>query len=236
MNWMMQLTGEEADLAPLTQSFTYGDIQVSKEDGKYLLASARFEELTDANDVKDVALIIVAILNGVCRVALNGTEPIGIGNALRRADNGKLHTYLLAGTGEFRRRGIPATMTAMRADSTVQKPVDSVKQWASLSLVDQAVAKVMRINALGLLEWANLYRVLEIIADDVGGFDTIEIRNWMPRGSTSRLKWTANSADILGLEARHGIQNHQSPPNPMTIGEARRLVRALTWHWLESKS
>jgi hypothetical protein len=201
------------------------------------MSSDGFDGLNDANAVKEVALVIAAILNGVCRLALNGTEPIGIGNAIYRDDAVRSHYHLLAGTGVYRLRGIPATLANMQGADTNNTSGDLVKEWALLALNTPSVANVLRINALAPLDWINLYRILEIISKDVGGIRVIDSRGWMPRGSVTLFKRTANSADVLGLEARHGIQNDKDKPpsNPMTITEARRLLRILTWHWLQSK-
>jgi hypothetical protein len=231
----MQITGEEPDLRFLAETFTGSDLKVSEEGEIYVISSERFEGLDDANAVKDVGLIMAAILNGVCRLARNGTEPIVIGNALYQDEAGGLHYHVLPEVGEIRLRGVPATLTAMLNGDGDHTSPEPVKTWALLALRDPEVAKVLRINAVAPLDWVNLYRILEIISKDVGGLKVIVSRKWMPQRSVSLFKRTANSADVLGLEARHGIQNDKAPSNPMTITEARKLVRILTWHWLQSK-
>jgi hypothetical protein len=232
----MQLSGEEPDLTFFAKTFTGRDLRVFKEGTTYFISSDRFDGLEDAWDVKREALILADILNGVGLLALNGTEPVTIGNAVYRDDAGKSGYHLLPETGVYRLRGIPATLTAMLEDDTSASAIEPpVKEWALLALGDPEVQKVMRINALGPLDWVNLYRILEIISKDVGGLKVIADRKWMSRRSITLFKHTADSSEVLGLEARHGVQNHESPSKPMTITDARKLLRILTWHWLQSK-
>lgn len=233
---MMQLVGEGPDLAFLEQTFTSGNIKVSKEGETYVILSERFEGLTDPHAVKDVAVRLAAILDGVCRLALNGSEPLEIGNGMYRDDStGKLHYYLMPETGHYRLRGIPAGLSALAEDANTSSH-DILRAWTALALTDRAVANVLRINALAPLDWVSLYRVAEIIWNDVGGQKVIGERDWMSDADLSLFTWTANSADALGLEARHGVQKGKAPANPMELIDARQLVRVLTWKWLQSKA
>jgi hypothetical protein len=240
--WFFQLSGHDADLKALQEAFCDSEIRVSKEGAQYFLSSPRFEGLTDANAARDAAIMVAAVLNGTLSDGLNGTEPISVGNGYTRGADGKQAYTLFAGSGEFRLRGIPAGLTAFLRDGKTQRDTGvPIGKWALLGLEDQAVAKVLRLSATPPLDWFDLYRILEVIADNVGGGNAghglkeIEARGWMPVGSPNLLKRTASSVKALGLEARHAVEHTEPPPNPMAVGEARKLIRMLTWRWLGVK-
>jgi hypothetical protein len=133
---------------------------------------------------------------------------------------------------------MPVTMTITRADGTVET-FDSaapVKQWLALAASNSAVADVMRILASGVLDWVNLYRILEQIENDVGGLDAIYKNKLASKKSIKCFKRTANSFDVLGLEARHGPKNQQPPANPMMIAEARSLITSMIHAWLRAQA
>jgi hypothetical protein len=74
------------------------------------------------------------------------------------------------------------------------------------------------------LDWVNLYRILELIESQK--IDIVK-KNWISRAERELFKWTANSPEILGIKSRHGKQTHKSPENPMTIFQARYLIKNL---------
>lgn len=231
----MQLSGEGADLAFLEKAFNSGDIRVSKEGDSYFLSSNRFDGLADANAVKDAATVIAAMLGGACRLALNGSQPVTIGNAIYRDESGKSHYNLFAGLGEFYVRGVPAGLTKLLGGEGGGTSEELAKKWVTVAMTAGAVANVLRIYDLAPLDWVNLYRVGEIIWNDAGGQKALVSRGWIADADLSLFTWTANSFDVLGLEARHGVQRGVAPPNPMTLTDSRRLVRVLTWKWLQAK-
>ena len=65
-------------------------------------------------------------------------------------------------------------------------------------------ANVLRIVSRGPLDWVNLYRILEIIAANVGGLGAVASNGWATEQSLKLFTPTANSPDAVGLSARHG--------------------------------
>jgi len=100
------------------------------------------------------------------------------------------------------------------------RPADTMKEWIPIAQSHNEVAKVFTILAKGLLEWVDLYRILEIVKKDAGGIDAIAAAGWATKKSIERLKHTSNSPDAIGLDARHGVQDNQPPTRPMAISEA----------------
>lgn len=236
--WIVQLTGDPGDLAALAQSLTSDEIQVSREEEDYILTSTKFDAVREANNVLLKAKDIVAFLNGACRLVLDSVEPVGIGSVYRRREDGTREFHLFAEGGTIHLRASSPTVTLTRADGTteVMRPADLVNEWAMLAMSESAISDVLRFFGTGKLDWVNLYRIFEIITDDVGGLDPIVGNGWATRSSMRLFKQTANSPGAIGDEARHSVESTQPPPNPMSLSEARALVSAITHAWIRSKA
>src|SRR6185295_15206367 len=206
--WMVQLAGDNSDLAALAQSLTGSDLNVSHDGKGYVLTSDRFSSGDDAGAVRQTAQEMIAILNGASRLALEAKKAITVGSVYRRDEDGRRDSFIFPEPARIRIRAFPPTMKISRADGTVEEfcPADPVRQWTALALKNDAIAKVFRILAGGTLDWVNLYRIFELIGDDVGGVDRIAANCWATKASIKLFKRTSNSPGALGLDARHGAE------------------------------
>ena len=80
--------------------------------------------------------------------------------------------------------------------------------------------------------WDRLYKIVEIVEDDVGAIDR---RGWATKKELSRFSHTANSPKILGRAARHATQRVRPPKHPMDLVEAEELVKRVLVRWLQGK-
>jgi hypothetical protein len=236
--WVVQLAGDTSDLSALAQSLTGNDINISHDGQDYVLMSDQFTEGDDAGAVRQKAEGLVAVLNGASRLALDAINSIRVRAVYRRREDGKRDIFVFPEPKVIRFRAFAPTVKLTHADGTVEEfhRADPVKQWAGMALKNDAVANVFRILAGGTLDWVNLYRIVEIIASDVGGLEAIDTNGWATKASMRLFKHTANSPGALGLDARHGAETTQPPKHPMTILEARALVNSIVHAWLRSKS
>jgi hypothetical protein len=124
-----------------------------------------------------------------------------------------------------------------RSDGTteVANPAGSVPGWVRLGLADPKVAKALRLLGTEEHDWVSLYRLYEVIEDDVGSLDNIVRYGWATKASIRRFKHTANSPGAVGDASRHGKESTTSPPDPMDLGEARALIEVILHNWLRSK-
>jgi hypothetical protein len=124
-----------------------------------------------------------------------------------------------------------------RSDGTteVANPADSVPGWVRLRLANPKVAKALRLLGTEEHDWVSLYRLYEVIEDDVGSLDNIVRHRWATKASIRRFKHTANSLGAVGDASRHGKELTMSPPDPMDLGEARALIEVILHNWLRSK-
>ncbi|MGI6417648.1 MAG: hypothetical protein ACOX1P_18495 [Thermoguttaceae bacterium] len=235
--WVVQLAGDTSDLAALAQSLTENDINISHDGQDYVLMSDQFTEGDDANAVHQKAEGLAAVINGASRLALDAINSIRVGAVYRRREDGRRDIFVFPEPIVIRFRAFAPTMKLTHANGTVEEshPAEPVKQWARVALKNDAVGKVFRILAGGALDWMNLYRILEVVASDVGGLDAIDTNGWATKASMRLFKHTANSPGVLGLDARHGAEKTHPPKQPMAISEARALVNSIVHAWLRSK-
>jgi hypothetical protein len=82
--------------------------------------------------------------------------------------------------------------------------------------------------------WFNLYKVFEIIRDECIGEESLVARNFIPKRDLKRFTQSAQSRELLGDEARHASRKYKPPEIPMTIDEARRLIKQLFSKWVKT--
>lgn len=118
----------------------------------------------------------------------------------------------------------------------IDPPKLPTAQWQNLLLEDENVATVCELMSHIPQGWNDLYRALEIIADDVGGNHKLTEYGWLTKDSLRRFRHTANSPASIGLEARHGVDQADPPATPMMHAEAAALLDTIVYQWLELKA
>lgn len=216
-------------LAPRLQS---RDLQVEEVDGEVYLVSSQFEALGTSEEVFALAQDLVPALRGAMRIAgVREGEPVHPQAVFERKEDGTetnaqfivvpslvVHAEVFAPTILI--NGVAAQPAPLRAELALRSTV--VRTVLALCASDPS--------------FVNLYRITEMVIDDVGGQATLDRLGWAPRAERRRFFQTANSLDAVGIEARHGTRCVPSPLTPMTLDEATELVRRLVERWLDSKS
>ena len=108
--------------------------------------------------------------------------------------------------------------------------------WISAGNKNKLVERALVLY--GSLEhtWKNLFMVIEVVEDDLGGEGALIQTGWVLRERLKTLKHTANSFRALGSESRHGTDTKEPPASPMPLNEAREIVMNILQNWLNSKS
>lgn len=235
--WAVQLVGDPGDLGALSLSFKANDLTISPDGEEYLLRSGRFLPEDTADVVRQKAEEITTMLDGASRLVLASVQPITAGAVYRYQENGGRGVYVFVKPGVLTLRAFAPSVLVGQADETVREfhPSDPVKSWVGAATKSEAVRRVLGIYAGGTLDWVNLYRVIEIVLDDVGGLAAIQGEGWATKTAMERFKHTANSPGAVGLEARHGVETTDPPKKPMAISEAKALVNFIVHSWLGSK-
>lgn len=227
MEWTVRITGPEKLLKALTV-LTHGmEVTVSRSGGRYVLASAGFCGLSDHRDVHSIASRYLRLFNSL--VGVGAIRGISYAAPLRlleivKAEDGKTvrWDYEVAvssiGIGE-----VDAPASAQR----VQQLINSAE-------ASQSVSHALELLGTGD-DWANLYRVYEVIRHDVGGDKAMARKDWANKKNLKLFEHTANSPKAIGLAARHGVPKGEPPGQPMEHCDARSLVVTLLNRWLDDK-
>jgi len=235
MTWKVELRGDMSDLDQLARSFTGTDINIAAHGKEYLLTSERFDHLEEADQVRNEALVMVAVLDGGCRLALNSTKTLMVGAVYRYDAKGGRSITVFPEPAVFQLRTIGPTVTLTRSDGGMETfhPADVVRDWARIALSSSSVKDVFELIRFGELDWVNLYKIIEIIEDDVGGGVSLERKKWVQAQSIRLFKRTANCRRAIGSQARHGHQRFEPPRTPMTLAGAQSLIKMITRAWLQ---
>jgi hypothetical protein len=236
--WVVKLSGNVSDLATLARCSDGSTTRILQEDQNYSLRSDQFLVGDDAETVFMKASGIVEVLKGATILLLGAVCSIRVASVEFRREDGKRDITLFAETINFRLSASAVTMGVTRNDGTNEESqsIIPVDQLVHLASQNKAVADVFRLLADTPLDWTNLYRILEIVASDVGGLSAINKNEWATENEMRRFKQTANSPQALGPEARHGYETTQPPKNPMKISEAQSMVKSIVLAWIRAKS
>ena len=235
--WEIVLAGDDADLRSLSDSFADSDPAILERDGKYLFRWSVLDGLSDATQVKAAADKQIAWLSGGASLTLGAIEPIKVAQVILVSDDGSRNIHVFPDPVVWTFRTSVPTIQIKRADGTeeIHRPADPVKAWLAAAESSDNVARVLRLSEGREHDWVELYRMLEIVEASAGR-NRITDAGWATKGQLERFRRTANSPQAAGDAARHGHQQKKPPPKPMTLNEARELIRRVARQWLDTES
>ena len=234
--WEVELAGDAFDLDELVLSMGETEPSIRKTKHGYVLQSATFDQFESHKDVETAANAMLLMLNGICAVLLSTRMPIKVAAISKVGPDMTRQTFVTLSDGVHVRATL--TMTVISADGSVQTthPADPAPSWLQLATVDSQVGRVFRLLNDPHLTWGAMYKIYEIIVDDMAGTGQIAVRGWASQTTMKRFKHTANSPSAVGDHARHGIEQTEPPPSPMPQSEAKALIDALVHNWLRAKA
>jgi hypothetical protein len=135
---------------------------------------------------------------------------------------------------------LPATIVATHPGGRrdVYRPADPVFKWFTLANGDKAVAKVLRLVNVEEQDFVNLYRILEVILQEVG-IDEVCRRGWATRTAIRQFRKAANNPSVSGDAARHGVARDASDKKRQARAvlqdDAEAFVMGIVHAWLAQK-
>ncbi|MFC1938155.1 hypothetical protein ACFLWH_00625 [Chloroflexota bacterium] len=234
MDWRVQLSGDNSDLEELSKSFNSDNLKIYKDRDNYILSSSDFDGITEADIVLKKSEQILNFINGGSIVVQKLTKPMQVGSINSIGDTGERNHYIFA---ECAHAWVVAARPTVLINGKVQETFSykDLPNWILLAEQNKNVADVLNHLKTGSNDITTLYKVYEIIAEDVGGEKTIGRNGWASRNKFKLFTHTANSPDAIGDKARHGVQKNQPPKTTMSLNEAKSFILHLVKCWLDSK-
>ena len=229
--WQVRLKGKEPHIKDVSNLWVSAENSILKENEEWHLKSALFDKLTTALDVMNVATGIIEKVNDVF-FFYQDSSPIEIDNVVRIDENGVPHHYDLlkfnVSAGNLRITASPSTSPH---DET-PRIINPVSSLYNIATTDKAVSDALHFYRKN--DWVSLYKVYEIIRDDVGD---IKKRNYegISDKEINQFTGTAQSRSALGDNARHAAKKY-SMPDPMKPHEAKKFIRTLIEKWCLQKA
>lgn len=235
MEWLVEIQGDKSDLQDLAKSLSSPELCITKDGDNFVLKSTDFERFTNVDDVRNMASGLLSFINGAAKLALDMRERLTIGAIIRVKDDGTHSTFICLSNSITVRGSIGVSIVSPTGVVQEIHPADPIPDWVKIAQQDENVSKVLQLLGSMNDDWVNLYRILEIVEKDVGGTKEIKEKGWATQRAVKLFKHTAQSPDAIGQKARHGVQEQEPPPLPMTISEARSLIKTIIHNWLRSK-
>ncbi len=237
--WLLILKGHEFDLEDLPSVLNNPELAVIKRDNKYLLRSSDFQAFTSADEVRERGLVLLDLLNGAAKLYFDSYREIAEDGVAQIDDDGKLHrTFFVSVVEEVRAKDRVSVVSILSDGSRVPVQLPSqdpkIRHWIKLARQHKHVADALHFFREN--NWFSLYKVFEIIRDDVGNKQSITSKGWVSSSELNRFTQTAQSRATLGDFARHASSNYVPPDNPMSLQEAQSLLKQLLSGWLNSKT
>lgn len=232
MHWEVQLVGDQTDLRLLADSLAEGDLAVAATNGEYSLRAEEFEALASAGAVRDRAADLARSLSGASRLLIGSRRSISVGAVYRVREDGGRDITVFPESAVMHIRAVPPTIVITNDDGRVEvsRPADPVVDVLRLAREHPTIWRALRLRDSEGLSWTDLYRILDVIQEDTGGFAQF---GWAPEAELTRFKHTANSVAAAGDEARHGRERTAPPLHPMRLAEARQLIDRVLREWLK---
>lgn len=224
---MLKINCSEDQIPYLTSVFDDTLVSlVEGEDGVYLQSTKIVEEEFDKDNSGliseswEQARQFIARVNGAATIENESWTPLSLENMKVVPLDGGEEWFPITGSAHLTsggRKSISAKNLLKLADESVH------------------VAKALRLQCQDM-DWVNLYRLLEVVREDVGGEDQIEDNGWAKEDEIESFTATANNSSVIGDEARHGqIDGSGQPSKTMTLREARPWIKSIVFQWLEAK-
>jgi len=231
MKWLVLLDVEKSDFDKLSNLLRSSDeFSLIPENSKYYLTSSRWESLTNHSAVYLEATKPLQDISAIARIHFT-RFPLLKPDMIYEVDE------------EGKRQGRRALSATINVGSSCSVSIQleggqdiirnlEFESWRKLAEEDEIVKNVFRQITDFEHNWINLFKVYEIVNKDAG---KKKIEQWITKDKISQFTHTANSQSAIGDDARHGVDKHAPPKEPMSLYEADALIMTLLQKWLQWK-
>jgi hypothetical protein len=198
---------------PWVEKWTIGDTE------RFILMSRDFGDMKDLQEAYERASLLITKLNGAF-LTRPDTQSVTLQGVAERSPDGTFRQMVSAAVGSAHGRGRAGAISfgnnAPNGPSTVQR-------WIALADRNELVDDLL-MHQSKPSNWYDLYKVFEDVRELCGKALPLSKRSWCP--SERDLKNFSHTANYFRHSLAHPAR--RSPPStPMTLEEARTLVRVM---------
>jgi len=219
MKLFIHLKNPQQDAVSIKEALKCFDSAVIIEDEKIMITTSSLVvgdvDLSDNNvvwDIWDRVKEFIDIINGSAIVEGVSMGHVALENITYEDRSGQIKNLTNA-----------CKMYAVLPSIRGGKP--DISKLIPLALKDNAVAKALRLCSRDL-DWVNLYRIYEVVKEDMGGLSSDELKIF---------KGMANNSSVSGDHARHGKMKAGTPEKTMHLADAQHLIKRTLREWIYSK-
>jgi hypothetical protein len=236
--WRVNVQGDQFHLETLGETLANHDPCIIREGNDYYLIGKEWNQVDDARAIRERAEEFAGILENATYLHSHDVAPLTIGGVVKIDDDGRQHYVLIPATGTYKVTVQPVRLTWTRTVSgTFPEPKHDAQEHRLVRFLRAAKINSNVRDAQKFYrksDWFSLYKVYEIVSDDVGGKEQIASRNWISKPTLNRFTQMAQSSAGLGDDARHASRRFKPPPKPMSLLEAKEVIAKLLRCWIDS--
>ena len=183
--WQVQILGDGRDLEYLANIMGAGPRKVLREKTSgYLYESNSFAACVASDEVKKLAEGELAVLSGILKIERGARESLNYGAAYRPNSIDGRDIFVRMNESLHIRAEVGVMLTVVKdAQGNVipqpEPPPPRSMTLFQLALANKSITKVLRLlSAVYAMTWVGLYRIHDVIEDDVGGQYKLKIQGW----------------------------------------------------------
>ncbi|MBA4141066.1 MAG: hypothetical protein H0X70_11315 [Segetibacter sp.] len=224
---LIELVGETLDIEDLKCSLGASPWQIIKDSDVFYLTSEILNKFDDTNEVISTGKIFLDLLNGTANIVYINHKNVTTGSVIKIDENGKraIHVFV-----EPLILGSRLGGSLIAKGKTIPK-LTIVEEWLNKAAKYESVRDA--IHFFNEITWWNLYKIYEVICEDVGGQHKLK-----PFLNLSEIKTFTHNADnrrAIGDQARHASKKYDPPKKKLTLDEAYELIKQLFEKWVNTK-
>jgi|WetSurMetagenome_2_1015567.scaffolds.fasta_scaffold00675_15 hypothetical protein len=221
----VKLKGHKFDLEQASEYFNTNLFSICEIGNEYYISSDAFNDLIDTNIIISLAAPYIEKANAILKLKLHDYKPIELDNF-----------FLLEDENGTKKIGTMQVTISGRSFVTIEKNPSEhereIHKKQTENLLNNSVASEIFHFYSKPTSWINLYKIFEIIKDNIG---EKKIIGFLTRPEINRFTGTAQSKAQIGDEARHASDKYKGHSQPMTIQEADALIKRLIINWIENE-
>jgi hypothetical protein len=231
--WRAQIEGDPESLEILRKNF---ENHIIVEDNTYFLQCPQFGPGNE--DLLQCAKYILNNMINLLNLNLNKQWKVSVQGTFQNYENGKKSIIMAPEPGIITLKGLPCSVTVNGTVSDPDVVNDNLEKFLRCIHPHENIQEALDFYKTP--DWVNLFKVWELIEDDMGGKSEIVNKGWASSDEINLFRCTAHNREGAGLNARHAVASRMnshcsqvlSSQDPMELSVGKSLIGRLLKQWI----